>query len=94
MGSMSCLDPLAFLLVSPKQVNPCSTAWQHLFCPVKGRLGPRGWDMNRVSFSILLRSITGAKICYVMVLLMLKPNKPAINWRLDISDIDITSILI
>lgn len=23
MGSMSCLDPLAFLLVSPKQVNPC-----------------------------------------------------------------------
>lgn len=23
MGSMSCLDPLAFLLVSPKRVNPC-----------------------------------------------------------------------
>lgn len=86
MGSMSCLDPLAFLLVPPKLVNPVHTAWQLL--AVWGRLGPRAWVLNRVSFSILLRNITGAKT-NVIVSQVLKPNKPANN---NISDIEITSI--
>lgn len=87
MGSMSCLDPSAFLLVSPTPVNPWLTAWQHLFCPVQGQLGPRGWDSNRVG------NITDAETWYVIVSLELEPNKPANNWRLDISDIEMTSIL-
>ena len=91
MGSMSCLDPLACLLVSP-ELTLVYTVWQHCSCPVKGELGPRAWDLNRVSFSILLGNTTHAKTRYVIVSLVLKPNEPANNWRLGISDTEITSI--
>lgn len=92
MGSMSCLDPLAFLLVSPKRVNP----WIHSLAapplPGQGTVGPRGWELNRVSFSILLTNITGAKTCYMAVSLVLKLNKPANNWGVNIRDTEITSV--
>lgn len=86
MGSMSCLDPLAFLFVSPKRVNPCIHSLAAALLPRQGTVR----DLNRVHFSILLRNIPGAKLRYV-VSLALKPNQPVNNWRLHISDTEVTS---
>lgn len=85
---------LAFLLFLPSELTLVYTVWQHLSCPVKGEWGPRAWDLNRLSFSILLRNSTGAKTRYGIVSLVLKPNDPGNNWRTGISDIEITSIWI
>lgn len=40
MGSMSCLDPLTFLLVSPEQVNPCIHSLATPLLPSQGTVRP------------------------------------------------------
>lgn len=53
MGSMSCLDPLACLLVSPKWVNPCIHSLAALLLPSQGRVRPTCLGFKHGEFQYL-----------------------------------------